>query len=466
MTVKEEEPQTTIKAGAPPAPKVLFVTLEPIARRMAGPAIRCVELAKQLCAEFEVGVFSPYKCDEDYAQHLSESSPSPNKIKLLGGMGKADFYKAALQYDILFIQANVLKAYPRLALMDKYIAVDLYDPFLFSVLVQYKDDPATASSSFRLMHQVLEKHMRVADFSVCASERQRDYWIGRYCALGRITPEMYNFDPSLRKLIDVIPFGLPDEPALRSHPAIKGVVPGIGEKDPLLIWGGGIWDWFDPLTVIAAVGKASQSVKNLRLFFMGMKSPNPNVPLMNMAVRAENLARSLGLLDRHVFFSDRWVQYEERVNFLLEADAGVSAHFDLPETRFSFRTRLLDYFWTNLPVLTTGGDQLAELIEAKQAGYALAYEDVDAWTKAIVNVVTREDINAKLREGSRRIAAEFTWSRAAEPLRQFCRCPHHAPPFRKVTMPSIIERAHAVYSRGGKELLINRSKKVLEDLFS
>ena len=93
-----------------------------------------------------------------------------------------------------------------------------------------------------------------------------------------------------------------------------------------------------------------------------------------MAIKAKELAKELNVLNRIVFFHEEWTAYEDRVNFLLDADIGVSAHFDLPETRFSFRTRLLDYFWARLPVLTTGGDQLAELIESHNGRLCLEPE--------------------------------------------------------------------------------------------
>ena len=101
---------------------------------------------------------------------------------------------------------------------------------------------------------------------------------------------------------------------------------------------------------------------------MGFKSPNPQVPLMNMATAAKDLAQELGLENKNVFFSESWTPYEERINYLLDADLAVSAHFDLPETRFSFRTRMLDYLWAGLPILTSHGDGFASLIEQKKAG--------------------------------------------------------------------------------------------------
>ena len=153
-----------------------------------------------------------------------------------------------------------------------------------------------------------------------------------------------------------------------------------------------------------------------------------------------------------------------RVNYLLEADAAVSAHYDLIETRFSFRTRILDYLWAGLPILTTGGDQLAEMIDARKAGIAIGYEDVDGWVTAIEKLANDSQFKNACATNSSELAKEFYWSKSAEPLKKFCRAPYHTPAFEKVTMPSIVERAHAVYSRGGKDLVLRRIKELSKDL--
>jgi len=437
--------------------KILFVTLEPIAGKMAGPAIRALELGKQLADEFDVTVFSPRAATAD-------ALPGAEGVQLVTGGNKSRLYSLGYASDVLFVQANVLKTYPKLAVMGKYLVVDLYDPYLFSLLVQYQNNPVTASSSFRLMHQVLEKHMQLADFCICASERQRDYWLGRFCALGRIDPQMYKFDPSMRKLIDVVAFGLPDAKPERTGHGIKDKLPGISQTDRVLVWGGGIWDWFDPLTVIKAVAEVSTGMPELKLVFMGTRSPNPQVPEMEMTAQARKLAHDLKLIDKTVFFQEGWTAYEDRANFLLDADAAVSAHFDLIETRFSFRTRILDYLWAGLPILTTGGDQLADLIESRHAGIALPYEDAGAWAGAIRKIMTDSTFRTECKLASSLLAEEFTWSNTAKNLKQFCREPYHLPRYNKVTMPSILERAHSVYSRGGGTMVLKRSKELLTDL--
>ena len=438
--------------------KVLCITLEPLSERMAGPAIRCFELGKQLAREFDVTVVST--CTVENAIKV----PADPFFKVEAGAGKTRIYELANSADVLFIQANVLKPLPALAEQGKYLVVDLYDPYLFSLLAQYSDDEATASSSYRLMHQVLERHMLAADFTICASEKQRDYWLGRFCALGRLSPKICKLDPTLRKLLDVVPFGLPDGTPKHEKSVMKGVVPGIGKDDKVLLWSGGIWDWFDPLTIIKAMSTLRHKRSDVKLFFMGLKSPNPQVPLMPMARAAQQLSEELGLLNTTVFFADEWVKYEERSNYLLEADAAVSAHFDSIETRFSFRTRILDNFWASLPILTTAGDPLAELIAREGAGLALPYKDVESWARAIDKTTSDADFNSACRKASGAIAQDFTWEKTVVPLLEYCRNPQHLPAHEKVTMPSVLERAHAVYSRGGKDLFIKRSRELLKDM--
>ena len=106
----------------------------------------------------------------------------------------------------------------------------------------------------------------------------------------------------------------------------------------------------------------------VRLFFQGTKHPHPGVPEMAIVGESRALASELGALDTSVFFNTSWVDYSERENYLTEADAGVSTHFSHIETTFSFRTRILDYLWAELPMVVTAGDHFAELSAAEKLG--------------------------------------------------------------------------------------------------
>ena len=83
---------------------------------------------------------------------------------------------------------------------------------------------------------------------------------------------------------------------------------------------------------------------------------------MQMAHDALELAGSLGVLGKHVFFNENWVAHEDRANYFLDADVGVSTHLEHLETSFSFRTRLLDYIWAGLPIINSSGDAFESVI--------------------------------------------------------------------------------------------------------
>jgi glycosyltransferase involved in cell wall biosynthesis len=193
---------------------------------------------------------------------------------------------------------------------------------------------------------------------------------------------------------------------------LKGVVPGIAEDDKVLLWGGGIWNWLDPLTPIKAVADISKRRPDVKLFFLGVQHPNPRVPAMEMMSHAVELAETLGVRDTHVFFNFGWTPYAERVGFLLEADLGISAHFDSVETRFAFRTRLLDYFWARLPTLATGGDVLGDLIEEQGLGRTVGEEDVEGWVEAIESMLGEGKGDASFDE----VRSRFAWPTVVEPL--------------------------------------------------
>ena len=68
----------------------------------------------------------------------------------------------------------------------------------------------------------------------------------------RSTRATYAADPTLRQLIDVVPFGLPSHRPRHDHQVLKGVHPNVADDDLVVLWGGGVWDWFDPLSVVEA----------------------------------------------------------------------------------------------------------------------------------------------------------------------------------------------------------------------
>jgi GT2 family glycosyltransferase/glycosyltransferase involved in cell wall biosynthesis len=396
--------------------RILVLTPDTLGTRLAGPAIRALHIAQALSREHEVVLATTAGGD------LSRADFTVRTVA-----GEADLAELERWCDVVVLQGDVMHRYPLLRTTAKPVVVDLYDPFHLEQLEQAKDlGEDRRRDVVQTATAVLNEQLARGDFFLCASDKQRDFWLGQMAALGRLNPAVYDEDETLGSLIAVVPFGIEEEQPAATGGAVKGVLPGIGPDDRVVLWGGGIYNWFDPLTLIRAMAVVRVRVPTARLLFMGVRHPNPEVPEMRMAVEAERLAEELGLLGSTVIFNHDWVPYEDRQNFLLESDVGVSTHFDHVETAFSFRTRILDYLWAGLPVVCTRGDSLAAVVEQHDLGDTVAPGDVAGLADALVTLLTDERRNAACRANLAEVAPAHRWSAVLKPLLAFCRTPRRA----------------------------------------
>jgi glycosyltransferase involved in cell wall biosynthesis len=383
---------------------------EHVNRKMAGPSIRCYELSRALHeAGHMVTLGSPFPSD------LNDSAFE------IVTYDDGSLRTLVARADVIVLQGWVMERFPWIRDAGARIVVDLYDPFPLEVLVLFDRYPMEKRlETHRDAVRAVGDQLRRGDFFMCASEKQLDYWSGWLTAEGRFNPYTYGADASLRSLIDVVPFGLPSRPPVKKRSAIRESFPGIAADDVVLLWGGGIYNWFDPVTLIRATAAALRSQPNLRLVFMSTGHPNPDIQPMWTLTEARRVSEELGLTGRHVFFNDSWVPYDEREDWLLDADIGVSTHFDHIETRFSFRTRVLDYFWAGLPVICTAGDTLAATIREKQLGLTVPPEDVAAGAAGIERLVGDRALRTQCSERVREHARSLTWRAMAQPLIRYC----------------------------------------------
>lgn len=403
---------------APQKRKVLIITGDPIGAKMAGPAIRAWHMAEALTELNDVVLMTMSRL---------EDIDAPFRLTRVRAGDNRSFEPWSKWADVIVFQGHALSVFPALGESNAVVVADIYDPMHLEQLEQAKALPVqTWEKQVADATSVLNDQMERADFLLCASERQRQFYLGQLAALGRLNPATYADDSSLRRLIDVAPFGLDSTPPVHDRDVLKGIQPGIGDDDKLLIWAGGLYNWFDPATLIRAVAIVASRKPSVKLFFQGTKHPHPGVPEMEVVREARALSQDLGVLDSHVFFNDSWVEYRDRQNYLLEADAGVSTHFVHLETTFSFRTRILDYLWAGLPMVVTEGDSFAELVATEGLGVVVPERDSQALADAIERVLFDEDFARQARENIARVRERFTWEATLAPLVDFMADPRRA----------------------------------------
>jgi glycosyltransferase involved in cell wall biosynthesis len=354
--------------------------------------------------------------------------------------------------DVIIVQGHALQHFPSLETTSKVLIVDIYDPLHLEQLEQGKDLPFNRwNDQIAASNEALNHQMLLGDFFLCASDRQRNFWLGQLAALGRVNAYTYSRDSELDSLIAVAPFGIPSEEPVVTAPAIRGVVPGISESDKVIIWGGGIYNWFDPQTLIRAVATLAKRRPNVRLFFLGVKHPNKDVPEMSAVAEARILATELGVDNKNVFFNETWVPYEDRQNYLMEADVGVSTHFAHVETKFSFRTRILDYLWAGLPIVSTQGDSFGDLVGRENLGASVPERDEQALVNALEALLFDDDAHAAAKSNVMRVREQFTWERVLKPLVDFCNAPVRAADRASTIVESVSSRNKLVARVGGQK---------------
>jgi hypothetical protein len=375
--------------------KVVWHCEDRVGAEMAGPGIRVVELARRLAARHDVAVVAPGATTLD-DEPFARVEPSDLGATLRG----AD---AFVTQGFDFPLRSALRFRGRLVL-------DLYDPVQLEQLAQFGPHPS-ASQRISLAHvraRLLALLAR-ADHILCASPAQRAFWLGWLGAAGRLGPAALAEDPVARKLIAVVPFGLPEAPPQAGDAPLRRAF-SIPVSAPVALFWGGLWDWMDPALAVKAVAALRDGGQQVHLVFLAGRRPGGDT-MRAAADEARRAAAELGITEQ-VHFHDRWIPYAERGALLLDADVAVTAHRPSLEAELAFRTRLLDCLWARLPVACTRGDVLAA--EAEREGWGAAAEPCDApGLASAISALLAPHARERAREAAGRAAERYRWATPA-----------------------------------------------------
>jgi glycosyltransferase involved in cell wall biosynthesis len=380
--------------------RIALVSSEPIRARMAGIGIRYAELARRLPRPgLDVVLLSPADPAEASCLGLAAAEvrrAERGRLRELVRDCDAAVAQGQLANDLV-LEAPELPA-----------VIDLYDPWFVENL-HYA--PTLGLDPYRNDHASWVLQLSRGDFFLCASEEQRQFYLGFLAALGRINPGRVASDPDLSGLIAVVPFGLPQ--VLPSHQPL--LAPAPGEQRILF---GGLYDWYDPWPLLAALERAG----NARWRVLFIRNPNPAMTPQRVLGEVEAWCRARGLWGGRVEALD-WVPSERRWDLLRDVDVLVALHRPGLETALSLRTRILEALAAGCPVVASEGGTASRWLRETGAGWVVPTGDVGALAAALTAALGDEAERRARRERARDLVRRFDWERVLAPLLGFCSAP-------------------------------------------
>jgi hypothetical protein len=379
--------------------RIALLSSEPVRPRMAGIGIRYLEFARWLPA-YGIGV-------------VLVSPAAPEETAALGGLAGVEvrrFERGRLAARLADCDGAVAQGQLAndlvLEMPGLPVAIDLYDPWLIENFA-YRD--TLGLDPYRNDHATWVLQMSRGDFFLCSSEEQRNFYLGFLAALGRVNPERIAGDPDLETLIAPVPFGVPDE-----LPPHRPVLPPRAAGEVRLLFGG-LYDWYDPWTLLDALTVLDRPGWTLLL----IRNPNPESTPQRLFAEVEARCRLLDWWGSRVQAFD-WVPAERRYDLLRDVDLLVAPHRPSLETRLSLRTRFLDALAAGCPVVTSEGGAMSRLLAEHRAGWVAPPGDAKALARMLADAL---DHPGSRQDGARQLLAAFRWDRALAPLVRFCREP-------------------------------------------
>lgn len=295
---------------------------------------------------------------------------------------------------------------------NQQLILDCYVPIYVEISARQSDNLEEEYSAF--IHEVKnwDKVLRRGDLFLCANANQKRYYQGVLSALGRVNPATYEDD-----LILIVPYGVYKEKPQQTHKPIEKLLATTakdGGSYKKLLWFGGIYPWFDIKTLIDAVDKVNQDVP-VKLVIVGAKNPFNAHP--DFIKSYENLVEYVSLPEHrdNVVMQD-WVEFDDRANWYLDSDLVILINKTGEENQLAWRTRLVDYIWADLPIITNAGDPLGEELVANNAAVRLTSLTVDGLASDIAKTLGDDKTLKQARQNIGKVRERYYWDVVTESL--------------------------------------------------
>lgn len=350
--------------------RVTVHTPDVVGERMAGPGIRAWHLAAELAKHFQTTLVA----------RREGALPGEADFRVIA-RGTGDAAAALEKADVLVGQPA--RGFRRLRRRQR-VVYDLFDPVMLELREMYGRTPSVRQRvHLEAERWRIRRALSSGDLLMVAFAKQR---------------ELYR----TRVPIIEVPFGADGQ-----RPTVNG------QRENLILWGGGTWEWLDPKTAVDAVIAVNQAGIDCKLLFLGRSRPNRHMIERRREDRLDQLIRHGA---PYVEANPEWVPYGERLSWLRRSKIAIMLHRPTAEAAHSIRTRLFDAIAAEVPIITTEEGFAAELVAAEGLGVVVPPGDSGAVADAVIRLLRDDGLFARCVSNLARVRPRFAWDVVTRPL--------------------------------------------------
>jgi len=273
------------------------------------------------------------------------------------------------------------------------------------------------------------KTLAKADYIICPSKRQKNYFIPWLMLSG------FSLD---EESIAVIPVSF--SPSLPERNL---------SSELTFIFSGGLWPWINPFPALDIV---AEQVKNNKDGHLKIFSQQPDV---KKVLPKDGFGQGKSIALDHLKNIDRveiqaFKSHENLLREFQDASVAVDIYQWNRERELAFSTRTIEFLWCGLPVIHAEYSEISDYVRKYQAGWCLDPNDVESIQKTVSEIFSdRDKVQEYGKNAQELVKAHFTWDRTIEPLDNYV-----ADPFPKTKKQTFFDLVSLEFDRIEDEALL------------
>jgi glycosyltransferase involved in cell wall biosynthesis len=301
---------------------------------------------------------------------------------------------------------------------DKPIWMDIYGDYLTIMQVaRYRvGSDRGIPTSLAFVRQVLQKGDM---YSVCGHPQQHAL-VGELAMAGRLNSRTFGYQFAHVVLPGASPL---DSGAVerKGRPLLSPL--GVPDEGFVVLWCGGYNTWTDVETLFSGLEWAM--AQNLKVHYVSLGANTYEAP--------DNVyTRFLGMIEqspyRDRFHMLGWRPWTEIADYYRESDVGLNIDALHYETIYGTRTRLVEMIAAGLPVITSLGCELSDLLGHHGAGLTFETGDWQGLGQQILTLAKDRDLYSDMAKTAFCYASnDLSFAATTTPVRAWVRDPQLAP---------------------------------------